>query len=134
MKHQRLTVFYQSVKKFRFRVESKVNDFKKQCGDKGRNQMMLRSGEHFIKRRKSSGKIEDSRPKPLKQEAKIKFEHKLETSRFNESIGPDFKIYEYDDFLASSSPVQGPPLPPRYSSSAPPPLIRRKNSFRHNSY
>ena len=131
MKHQKITDFYQSVKKLRFRVESKVDSFKKRCqGDTGRN----------IKRCKSLGKKDDFRPrhhdKNFNQAPKLKFADKLEDTKPNESFGPDFKIYEYDDFLVSSCPVPGPPLPPRYSpSSVPPPLVRRKTqSFTHNYY
>lgn len=131
MKYQKITDFYQSVKKFSFGVESKVNGFKKRCqGDTGRNNKTCRS----------FGKKYDFRPrhhdKKFNQATGLKFADRLEVTKPNESFGPDFKIYEYDDFLVSSCPVPGPPLPPRYSlSSAPPPLVRRKTQFfTHNYY
>ena len=69
-----------------------------------------------------------------------KYNQDLIVEGFNRSLGPDFKIYEFDDFLVNfpddepsspSSPptpsTPAPPLPPRYSAcfSVPPPVSRR---------
>ena len=67
-----------------------------------------------------------SRSKKLEEQKKSSQDFMAEV--FNQSLGPDFKIYEFDDFLVNSSPsAPPPPLPPRYSAcyAVPPPITRR---------
>ena len=122
MKQQRITQFYRTAKKIKYLLETKLPGFKKKCKDKEGRKNHSRS----ISKLSRSKKLEEQ-----------KYSQDLLVEVFNQSLGPDFKIYEFDDFLVNSpdnepspppSPAHPPPpLPPRYSvcSSVPPPVIRR---------
>ena len=120
MKQQRMTQFYRTAKKIKDLLEMKMPCFKKKFkADKERSKNPSRSISK-ISRSKKIGEQKSSQDFPVEV--------------FNQSLGPDFKIYEFDDFLVncpddqSSSPAPPPPpLPPRYSAcpSVPPPVFRR---------
>ena len=120
MKQQRITQFYRTTKKIKDLLEMKMPSFKKKYkADKERGKNPSRSNSK-ISRSKKIGEQKSSQD--------------FIVEVFNQSLGPDFKIYEFDDFLVNcpddqpspSSPAP-PPLPPRYSacSSVPPPVTRR---------
>ena len=122
MKQQRITQFYLTAKKIKDLLEMKLPSFKKKCKtDKGRSKNHGWSISQISRSKKQEG--QNSNPDLIEV--------------FNQSLGPDFKIYEFDDFLdncpdsepsSPSSPASSPPpLPPRYSAcfSLPPPVTRR---------
>ena len=119
MKQERITQFYRTAKKIKDLLEMKMPSFKKKYkADKERSKNPSRSNSK-ISRSKKIGEQKSSQD--------------FIVGVFNQSLGPDFKIYEFDDFLVNcpdnepSSPAPPPPLPPRYSacSSVPPPVTRR---------
>ena len=122
MKQQRITQFYQTTKKIKDLLKMKLPCFKNKCKtDKERS----KSHNGIISKISRSKKLEEQK----------KSSQDLNIEVFNESLGPDFKIYEFDDFLVNSSPVAPPPpLPPRYSASCsvPPPVSRRTSSYNYN--
>ena len=115
MKQQRITQFYRMTKKIKVLLKIKFPCFKKKC-----------QTDEEINRKPSKIIAMISKSKKLEEQKKSSQDLIVEV--LNQSLGPDFKIYEFDDFLVTSSPaLPPPPLPPRYSACypVPPPIIRR---------
>ena len=148
MKNQKIeiTSFYKTVKSFKKKISQKVMEtysIANNKNEKGNHMYHFEAGKQISKKKR-----ETKFHHPQKQLSSIhhqiihlKSKHQLDTT-----LGPDFKIYECDNFLvrtpvkkiqsslnSSASYVNlwnspaPPPLPPKYSFSKPPPLVMRKN-------
>ena len=150
MKNQRITSFYKTVKSFKNKITQKIMATSNNIANENESIKPIKhlgAGKQICRNKRSKSKCRNSQ----KQSNSIQLQiiQLKSKNKFDSTLGPDFKIYESDNFLIrtplkkiksslntsacyvniwqSPSP---PPLPPKnFLCKPPPPVMRKQLSY-----